>query len=411
MLKLTIQALLAVAIGAALTVSPVAAEIFIPRGYYLKMLSSESAFNRWTSINNSGQIVWSAGLDPFDGNTYEIMMYDKATDTVVNLSQNNVYDDYPDINDNGDVVWSSGVGPGGVLEIARLHGGKLSYLTDESASVDPRSNSIPQINDFGQVVWRRRVDTDPCAPTSGHILFFDGLTTRTVTPAVADYYFPFIAGDGDVFWSYVDWCPPEAIARVVRWRNGVASEITTAPPSNGTIGVGRDSVALTIASELHGERVSLLDTVSGEITPISEWGYNGRVSPNGRFFTFNRYYVELEAWQIFRADRRDAFNVVRISDEPIWNFDAKVNDEGELAWVCCDYPYYQIRALLRYAGGDLNCDGFVSISDIPAFVAAIANPVAYDGAWPTCDPLLADFNDDGQVSVADIGWFVLELSR
>lgn len=60
--------------------------------------------------------------------------------------------------------------------------------------------------------------------------------------------------------------------------------------------------------------------------------------------------------------------------------------------------------------GDLNCDGFATVADIPAFVLALLDPAGYVGQYPECDVALADTNDDGFVTVADIGRFVERLT-
>ncbi len=67
---------------------------------------------------------------------------------------------------------------------------------------------------------------------------------------------------------------------------------------------------------------------------------------------------------------------------------------------------------LRYPSGtvgDMNCDGFVSISDISPFVIAMVDPEAYQSQFPECNLVNGDLNDDGFVSVADINGFVHEL--
>ena len=56
--------------------------------------------------------------------------------------------------------------------------------------------------------------------------------------------------------------------------------------------------------------------------------------------------------------------------------------------------------------GDVNCDGVVNFADINPFVLALANSVAWRGAYPDCALANADVNQDGQVNFADITPFV-----
>lgn len=60
--------------------------------------------------------------------------------------------------------------------------------------------------------------------------------------------------------------------------------------------------------------------------------------------------------------------------------------------------------------GDLNCDGFASISDIGAFVLAITDPVGYDAQFPECEILGADCSGDGLVTISDISCFIALLT-
>ncbi len=61
--------------------------------------------------------------------------------------------------------------------------------------------------------------------------------------------------------------------------------------------------------------------------------------------------------------------------------------------------------------GDMNCDGFVTVGDIGAFVLAITDPAAYQAANPTCEIINGDCNQDGFVTVGDIGAFVALLTN
>ncbi|MDX2200899.1 MAG: S8 family serine peptidase [Phycisphaerae bacterium] len=56
--------------------------------------------------------------------------------------------------------------------------------------------------------------------------------------------------------------------------------------------------------------------------------------------------------------------------------------------------------------GDMDCDGFVSVADIGAFVLALTDPAQYPVAFPQCRIEHADTNGDGVVTVGDVGTFV-----
>lgn len=72
------------------------------------------------------------------------------------------------------------------------------------------------------------------------------------------------------------------------------------------------------------------------------------------------------------------------------------NADGDGDWVL----------VLETLMGDSNCDGFVSIADVPSFVLGLVDPVDYADAYPGCDPNHADINRDGARDGRDIQGFV-----
>ena len=60
--------------------------------------------------------------------------------------------------------------------------------------------------------------------------------------------------------------------------------------------------------------------------------------------------------------------------------------------------------------GDMNCDGSLNSLDIDPFVMALADPDAYEAAYPECDILNADINGDGSINSLDTDPFVALLA-
>lgn len=56
--------------------------------------------------------------------------------------------------------------------------------------------------------------------------------------------------------------------------------------------------------------------------------------------------------------------------------------------------------------GDLNCDGFVTVSDIGFFVTALTDPAGYAAVQPDCLIENGDIDGNRQTTVADIGGFI-----
>jgi hypothetical protein len=60
--------------------------------------------------------------------------------------------------------------------------------------------------------------------------------------------------------------------------------------------------------------------------------------------------------------------------------------------------------------GDLNCDGAVDFGDINPFVLILADPAAWQAAYPSCPAANGDVNGDGSVGFGDINPFVALLA-
>jgi len=61
------------------------------------------------------------------------------------------------------------------------------------------------------------------------------------------------------------------------------------------------------------------------------------------------------------------------------------------------------------AQGDLNCDGVVSLLDVPPFVLGLIDPAAYAVAFPACDVTRADVDGNAENDGRDIKAFVTLL--
>jgi hypothetical protein len=73
-------------------------------------------------------------------------------------------------------------------------------------------------------------------------------------------------------------------------------------------------------------------------------------------------------------------------------------------------PSAALATLGQFPLGDLNCDGTVDFGDINPFVLALADPVGYANAYPSCDINLGDINSDGSVNFGDINPFIALLT-
>ncbi|TWT40412.1 BNR/Asp-box repeat protein [Phycisphaerae bacterium RAS1] len=87
-----------------------------------------------------------------------------------------------------------------------------------------------------------------------------------------------------------------------------------------------------------------------------------------------------------------------------------IGDESELFLGAPDANNNGIIDTCEQLLGDMNCDGDVDVLDINPFVLAIADPAAYQAAFPSCLLINGDADGSGTVNVLDINAFVALLS-
>lgn len=66
----------------------------------------------------------------------------------------------------------------------------------------------------------------------------------------------------------------------------------------------------------------------------------------------------------------------------------------------------RIAAVFNPCAGDINCDNFVDINDVPAFVQALIDESSYRSSFQGCDISVADMSGNGTVGGEDIQPFV-----
>ncbi len=94
----------------------------------------------------------------------------------------------------------------------------------------------------------------------------------------------------------------------------------------------------------------------------------------------------------------------------VWHATVRLVDTGTTGYAPSEE--FTLKFINRpMARGDMNCDGFVTVSDIGGFVQALLSPVDYATNFPACDYILGDVNEDTFVTVSDIGAFVTLLTN
>lgn len=59
----------------------------------------------------------------------------------------------------------------------------------------------------------------------------------------------------------------------------------------------------------------------------------------------------------------------------------------------------------EWLAADCNCDTYITVTDIGAFVLALTSPEDYEATYPNCELATADLNGDGLPTVGDVPLF------
>ena len=160
---------------------------------YIVIRLTENEFRDYEpQINDNNDVVWQG----FDGNDYEIYMYDWGLDWVWQITDNSYDDLYPQINNNGDIAWQ------------RDDGTYMTILFYEEAEdktweirTSARDNSwntlVPFMNNNGDIVWHENTGF------AYNIFFYDNSTGNIfalTSDTLADNYNPKINDSGEIVW-------------------------------------------------------------------------------------------------------------------------------------------------------------------------------------------------------------------
>ena len=69
----------------------------------------------------------------------------------------------------------------------------------------------------------------------------------------------------------------------------------------------------------------------------------------------------------------------------------------------------QVTLVPEVVPGDMDCNGALNELDVAPFLLAVISPTEYAAAYPECDVLIGDMNDDGVVSGLDISLFISDM--
>ncbi len=381
----------------------------IPPGYEIvDITSNNGVLERFPRINNHGDVVFFT--HPPDQAQGELFLYEKATNTVTQLTHDDVFDAFPDIADDGTIVWTRFIGPpdryGPTGEIfLRTPEGLITRITD-----DEWHDDSPSINSHRQVVWKKYGPAVCGGLESMDIFTYDGFAVSRLTTSGETFGYANQAAEindlGEIVWTEYDFCnaPPgyNFKSRTMLYFDG---QIEVLPgglltPQAPDINNSSQVVWMTYDPTFTGHVVELWE--NGQTVRLTDSGSLPCINNHGHVaFSRDNQASWLQVWVW-----RDGVFTQITNDANLKNSVPRLNDAGEAVWQHGSGLNLDVRMLRRFHLGDLNCDGSLDAFDIEGFVLAMVDPAAYAIAHPMCDPMLADMNGDETVNAFDIDPFI-----
>ncbi|MCG3128676.1 MAG: hypothetical protein CHACPFDD_03566 [Phycisphaerae bacterium] len=382
----------------------------IPPGYEVIQITDGTYYDFGPKINNHGQIVFTRWYDTNDRSTEEIFLYDPAQGGLIQLTNDNIQDVGAVINDDGVIAWSRGIGPTdpdtqepGLEIMVRTPDGQITRITDNAFTDYP-----PAINSAAHMVWEAETAYGGCAGFGADLFFYDGQSIEAITedgvsslllnqsPAINDF--------DQIVWAKYDFCPDPWESEIWMWDQAVSTKLTTDQFEPASPTINNSALVGWFHRPLPGQH-ALQVWQSGVTTDLTDWG-TGPVLNDLGHIAFIRWHDANSTWQqwLYRDER-----FWQLSDDPFWNRDGDINNNGEVVWASGPTFASGIRFVRRFMAGDLNCDGSVNGFDIDAFTLALTSRTEYLSVYPSCDPMLGDTNADGSFDGFDIDSFVHAL--
>ncbi|GMU38204.1 MAG: hypothetical protein KJ057_17750 [Phycisphaerae bacterium] len=340
-MKSRIRRIVLVLTGAALLAG--AATAIVPPGYRLIQVTRNDNLELQPKNNNLGQFVFAKRIGTFgEDERDDIMFYDG--EQLINITSDTRHprrDATPDINDNGNIVWRRAIGPQGpfgrTTEIMIYSDGETYRLTDDD--LDDRA---PRINNLGHIVWNK-ADRLGCLETSAQLMYYDGEDFYQLTDDLYSNQGAEINDRNQIVWTRYDFCDyPNWDSDVLLWENGVVTQLDAPEefePQNAHIN------NLGVVAWQTRNRDTGVNSIrlwrDGVTTVFTDWGWNPRLNDLGDIY-FLRWHDDVQLWQswAFLNDQ-----LYQLSNDGFSNYDGDINNAGRIIWQSGDIPWSDIRLL------------------------------------------------------------------
>jgi hypothetical protein len=362
----------------------------IPEGWEILSIPTTPGYSDGRPhINDRGQIVF--GRRRYPTSDYEIMLYDRGT--LTQLTHDNVRDTLPRINNKGEIVWSRDVASDGQQSsIVRWREDRLEVISHPEA---PFSDGDADLNDHDQIVWARY----PIAgrPTS-QIVLFDGGQERSITADTYSNQIPRINQRGHITWTRYDFSQDPWVGDIMLYDAGNVLCLSGGGQSLEFSGLNDAKVVVwgggTLGLQLWRNGLVRQIAPPDGVPRMPQINNRSDVS-----YTRTDNAGKPELWLL-----RGGF-MSRIVAGDVGGLRSDINERGEVAWLSGLSSASLRVALLTHPAfdADLDFDGLVTHADFALFRDCFAGPA--DATLAVC--AAADFDDNGTIDLADFAAFTV----
>ena len=377
------QSILSLAVFGVVAVSTAWGQV--PRGYEIVHITDNpNDYSNRPQINNCGEIVFSTRINQSEPGE-EIFVYDNGR--LAQITRDQIRDAFADINDAGTVVWTHGADGFGGGTVAIYQDGTITELA---------TGFDPEINNLGHIAWYV-FDAQTCAFESD-IFFYDGQTIERITDDGFSNQVVEINDYDQLVWTRFDFCvQPDYDSDVMLYSDGVTTLLTGDQQAARWPSINNRTQVAWLFQIGPGEHAIEM-WEDGETLLLTEWGSVPRLNNLGDF-AFFRWYESDSTYQIWLY--RDG-DFLQLTDDPFSNFDAAINDHGEVAWTARNVPESDIYFMRRVRDGDVDLDENVDLDDLASLLGCLTGPGETDRL---CDCRFVDLDHDRDVDLMDFSTF------
>lgn len=320
--------------------------LFSSQTYTIVQLTDNEYDDFEPQINDNNDVVWQG----YDGNDYEIFLYQSTSETIIQITDNSYNDYYPQINNNGDIAWQ---GNNGTEQQIFLY----ESMTDtiwEIASGLPGSHwntNVPYINNKSDLVWQGYDGS------RYNIFFYDNTAEDTVqltSDILYDNYNPRINDNGEIAWfrHYRDTFVTQSDYYLIMVYDNTSGEsesiwsrihpISEGLPFIEDIVEPRINTVGNVVWEFYDIiltdfEVFYYESESRETIQLTDNSYDDffpEMNSSGDVVWRGQNYVE--QWEnifFYKHTTEEIFQITNSADEPYWGPTMpQISDNGYLTW-------------------------------------------------------------------------------